>query len=418
MKKKFSPQDYTIVIVEDSQVQAEFLRRLLSGAGYLVAVAKDGLEGLRMIESSPPSLVISDIAMPNLNGYELCAKIRSNPKIRNIPLILLTGLSSVKDLVRGLNSGADHYFNKPYDSDSLLDRIRLVLEGNTNFDEPLINFNLPLDGEKLDISARPQQMIRLLVFNYMNSVEQNTKLQSAKEKISELNSQLLKESDLKNAQMLLQDRNLAVEKANNLENTTFYLKDLHTNLIDAVAAIAATSEIRDPYTSGHQRRVAALAVAIAKHMSFDDDFIEGLKIIGVIHDIGKIRVPSEILSKPGKLLDSEIALIREHPNAGYDILKGINFPWPIAIAVAQHHERIDGSGYPKGLKGTEIIIQAKIIAVADTIEAISSHRPYRVALGIKAACDEIRAGRGTKYDPEIVDACIAVIDAGLWAPSE
>jgi HD-GYP domain-containing protein (c-di-GMP phosphodiesterase class II) len=153
-------------------------------------------------------------------------------------------------------------------------------------------------------------------------------------------------------------------------------------------------------------------------MKFDDDFIEGLMIIGVIHDIGKIRVPSEILSKPGKILDSEIALIREHPNAGYDILKGINFPWPIAIAVAQHHERIDGSGYPKGLKGSEIIIQAKIIAVADTIEAMSSHRPYRVALGIKAACDEIRAGRGTKYDSEIVDACLAVIDAGLWAPSE
>jgi HD-GYP domain-containing protein (c-di-GMP phosphodiesterase class II) len=130
---------------------------------------------------------------------------------------------------------------------------------------------------------------------------------------------------------------------------------------------------------------------------------------GKIHDLGKIAVPAEILSKPRKLSDAEFTLIKTHPDVGYNILKKINFPWPIAETVHQHHERIDGSGYPRGLKANEILLEAKIMAVADVVEAIASHRPYRPALGIEAAADEIRQNRGTSYDPEVVDACLRII---------
>jgi len=173
-----------------------------------------------------------------------------------------------------------------------------------------------------------------------------------------------------------------------------------------VTALTSTIEIRDPYTAGHQRRVSELTCMIAEEMGLSKDKIEGIRIASLMHDIGKIYVPTEILSKPGKLSDSEFDLIKIHPRAGYDILKSIDFPWPIAQAILQHHERMDGSGYPDGLLGPEIIVEARIIAVADVVETMASHRPYRPAKGLKEAIKEIKAGRGTHYDSEIVDICL------------
>ncbi len=177
-------------------------------------------------------------------------------------------------------------------------------------------------------------------------------------------------------------------------------------LMQTVDSLAAALETRDPYTAGHQKKVASLATAIAKEMGFAADRVEGVHVAGTLHDIGKIFVPSEILSKPGKISELEYMLVQSHSRAGYEIIKNIEFPWPIAEIVLQHHERINGSGYPQGLTGEDILAEARILAVADVVEAIASHRPYRPALGIEVGLEEITKNKGILYDPEVVDACL------------
>jgi HD-GYP domain-containing protein (c-di-GMP phosphodiesterase class II) len=181
---------------------------------------------------------------------------------------------------------------------------------------------------------------------------------------------------------------------------------LRRSLEDSILAFAATIESRDPYTAGHQRRVAELTVAIARDLDLPEEDIRGLQLAATIHDLGKIHIPAEILSKPGRLTPLEYELIKTHSEAGYEILKDIAFPWPIAELVLQHHERINGSGYPRGLQGEQISVGARILAVADTVEAMSSHRPYRPGFGIDAALKEIAKNRGRLYDPSATDACI------------
>ncbi|MBA4417315.1 MAG: hypothetical protein C0392_05330 [Syntrophus sp. (in: bacteria)] len=173
-----------------------------------------------------------------------------------------------------------------------------------------------------------------------------------------------------------------------------------------IDVIVSAVEMKDPYTAGHQKRVADLARAIATEMGLAQDQIEGIRMAGVIHDLGKISIPAEILSMPRKLSNIEFKLIQTHPQAGYDIVKDIEFPWPIAQMVLQHHERMDGSGYPRALKDGEILLEAKILAVADVVEAVASHRPYRPAFGIDMALNEIEKNKGTLYDPDAVDACL------------
>lgn len=184
--------------------------------------------------------------------------------------------------------------------------------------------------------------------------------------------------------------------------------------IGAIDAVAATVEKRDPYTSGHQARVARLAVAIAKELGWEAFRIEGLRLGAMVHDIGKIYVPAEILNRPGRLTEAEFAIIKAHPEVGYEILEKSEFPWPIQEMVRQHHERPDGTGYPRGLKGEEILPEAQIIAVADVMEAMTSHRPYRPGLGLDRAIEEIEAGIGTRYDPQIADACLRLVREGRF----
>jgi len=188
---------------------------------------------------------------------------------------------------------------------------------------------------------------------------------------------------------------------------------LQRTLEGIIEALGAAIELRDPYTAGHQQRVGELAVAIAEEMGLPTDKVEAIRYAALVHDIGKLAVPAEILAKPSALTDTESALIKFHPQQAYEILKGIDFPWPVADIVLQHHERLDGSGYPQGLKGEELVLEARILAVADVVEAMSSHRPYRPALGIDAALDEIRKSKGKLYDPDVVDACLAAFKGGF-----
>jgi hypothetical protein len=211
-------------------------------------------------------------------------------------------------------------------------------------------------------------------------------------------------------------RNLRMraERDQVLQEKQSFLEKIQQGLQDTVQAIAATVEMRDPYTAGHQRRVADLAAAIAGEMGLPHEQIFAIHLAGVVHDLGKISIPAEILSKPARLNEIEYSFIKTHPQSGYDILKDIDFQWPVAEMVLQHHERMDGSGYPQGLKGEQILPGARIIAVADVLEAMASHRPYRTGLGIESALQEIRAHRGTAYDADVVDAALRLFTEGKY----
>jgi putative nucleotidyltransferase with HDIG domain len=209
---------------------------------------------------------------------------------------------------------------------------------------------------------------------------------------------------------------VAADVAANVDNANLYanIKQKHSELEKAmdgvIHAVSLVVESRDPYTAGHQRRVAELARSIAKEMKLTEWQVMGIHIAGLLHDVGKVAVPSEILSKPGKISQYEYSIIKNHPQVGYEILQKIDFPWPVTRAILQHHERMDGSGYPGGLRGDDIILEARILGVADVVEAMSSHRPYRPALGLDSALEEIAKGRGTLYDPQVVDACLSILE--------
>jgi putative nucleotidyltransferase with HDIG domain len=190
-------------------------------------------------------------------------------------------------------------------------------------------------------------------------------------------------------------------------------QQLRETFIETVNALASTVEMKDPYTAGHQRWVTRLACAIANEMGLSEERIEGIRMAGLIHDIGKINIPAEILSKPGQLSELQYNMVKIHPQVGCDILREIKFPWPVAEIVLQHHERMNGSGYPERRSGEEIILEARILAVADTVEAMASHRPYRVAHGIESALEEISRNKGILYDPVVVAACLLLFEKGF-----
>jgi putative nucleotidyltransferase with HDIG domain len=213
------------------------------------------------------------------------------------------------------------------------------------------------------------------------------------------------------------------ERARNQQN----LEQLATTLEAAVGAVAASTEF-DPYTAGHERAVAKIAVTLADELNLDPDMTKGTEVAATLHDIGKIVVPAQILSKPAKLSAAEFELVKVHPQAGVDIIAGIDFPWPVAATILQHHERLGGSGYPSGLKGDEISLGARIVMVADVFEAMTSPRPYRPAASVADALAEIDKHSGTQFDPEVAAACVRLYsvikrrrfdgDPGYWFPSD
>jgi len=210
--------------------------------------------------------------------------------------------------------------------------------------------------------------------------------------------------EVKNLESIIYDQTRDLHKAN---------ERLNKILEGTIKSMSLTVEARDPYTAGHQQRVADIATAIAGRMNFPDERLQYLKMAGLIHDIGKISVPAEILCKPTRLSEAEFNIMKEHSATGYKILKEIDFPYPLAQIVYQHHERMDGSGYPQKLLGAQILMEARILAVADVVEAMASHRPYRAALGIGLALDKIKKNRGRLFDPKVVDICCDLFETGV-----
>jgi len=693
-----------ILVVEDSRVEAELLRRTLVRAGYRVTLAQNGAEGLQALRDCPRALVMSDIQMPLMGGYELCREIKRDDTLKNIPVILLTALSEPEDIIEAVKAGADSYLTKPFVEDILLARIHSLLSipiHRNQFEERRVE-QVEYNGKHHTITAHSQQMLNLLLSVYENTLSQNRELVRIQTQLNLLNDSLeeqvqertaaLREGEEKfrkitesaqdaiimtgadqcisfwnaaaehifgylaaeamgqelsalilpvreqagftqasltfqasgddqpfckridltalrksgeefpvelsisstllqgqwhaigivrdiserkkaEAEIAHTNRALATVSAVNrqlvyatdeselllaicqaiveqrgyrmasvgyaqpdadktikimayaghnddylqtallswaenehgmgpsgrairsgttqlcqdiandphylpwrdaalqrgyaasvalplasadgkvfgiltvyaeevnafspaevdlleemagdlafgvrtlhtrqerdlaLEQSRQYLAQLQDSLEDTVRTIASIVELRDPYTAGHQARVADLAAAIVRQMGLPEEQAQAVHLASTVHDLGKIKIPAEILSKPGRLSDIEFRFIKTHPQAGYDILKDINFPWPIAQMVLQHHERLDGSGYPQGLKGEEILLEARVLCVADVVEAMSSHRPYRPALGVEEALEEIARLRDVYFDPQVVDACLTL----------
>lgn len=334
----------TLLIVEDDQFVRQSMAVFLENSGFHVLQAQNGLEGLELFTQKNPDLMILDLQMPGMSGLELLAAIKNDLPV--IPAIIVSGTASRDDVIATLKHGAWDYLTKPIEDLAVLERA--VIKAL----------------EKADLITENKR--------YQLHLEEEVNQRTAE----------------------LQRRE----------------QELKMTLISIVNVVASMVEKRDPYTSGHERRVTSLALAIARELELDEERYEGLGLAATIHDLGKVAIPSEVLSKPGKLTAIELQLIQTHAQIGYDILAEgtAQFPWPIKTIVHQHHERIDGSGYPLGLSGQNLLIESRILAVADVVEAMASHRPYRPSLGIEVALREITRGQGTSYDADVVTACLAL----------
>jgi putative two-component system response regulator len=395
-----------ILIVEDSKYQAANLVHLLEAEDYSVISANNGVTALYKMQEYFPDLIITDVWMPEMNGYDFCRTIKDDKEFAHTPIILLTSLSQSKDIVSGLNAGADYYLTKPYGPNLLLSMVAAILAGKNNVTSQRIEtFEVRSGGDVQTISTGIRQVANFLFSTYENLLEHNQQLTETKRQLKSLND---------NLEVKIREKTLSLEQeAMGRERAHAALKEV---LSQTVAALARTVEMRDPYTAGHQMRVGELAFRIGQQLGFSEGELQGIKVMGMLHDIGKIVVPAEILSKPSKLKPYEFLLIKAHSQAGYDVLKDIDFPWPVAQAVLQHHERLNGSGYPLQLKGRQIAIEARILAVADVIESMSSHRPYRPALGLNAAVEEVVTNKNVLYDPHVVEALLEALTDQIVYP--
>lgn len=375
-----------ILIVEDSPTQAAQFKYILEEQGYSLAVAVNGIEGIAAVRKQQPTLIISDIVMPEMDGCEMTHVIKHDPILGKIPIMLVSSLSNPEDVVRAINAGANYYMIKPYDEDFFLSSVKAILEAPPReiVLERKKNFDLFIDGNMYTVTSRHEQILTLLFSIYQNALEQNRQLRNTQAELQGLNDRL---------------ESLIREKT----------EELTSSFVGSTQAISELLESRDPYTAGHARGVTELAVRIAERMEMPPQEIEGLKVCGILHDLGKVVISSGILSKPGKLSDNEFGIIRQHPETAFQALHRIPFPWPVAEVVSQHHERLDGKGYPHGLKASQIHPWARILAVADVVDAMITHRPYRPALPKKIVIEELTKGRGSIYDARVVDECLAVM---------
>lgn len=352
----------TILIVDDNSTWREVLAAYLAGKGFSIQEAANGEEAIQSVNESRPDLIISDLLMPGIDGFELCRHVRDSESLADIPFIFCSGFfpeNEQKQLSELLS--VNDFFDKPVDFEVLVDAVNRNLKATSEIDSSAVKEEGFSDAHK-----------DLIQSNLWSAVSRER-----------------------------EQRKVAEGLAHRLE----------LNLEGFISSVSKAISARDPYTSGHQKRVAMLSVAIGEVLELDESRLIGLKFGALIHDIGKIHIPAEILSKPTALSEIEYEMVKSHTSVGYEILKDIDFPWPIAKMAFQHHERFDGSGYPSGLRGDEACLEARIIALADVVEAISSHRPYRAALGHDKAVKELKANRGKLYDPEVVDAYMQISES-------
>ena len=448
-----------IIVVEDEAIVALDVRTRLQQLGYeVLAVLSNGEDAIACAERERPDLFVMDVMLEGkLDGIEAAEVIKRR---FGTPVVYLTAYADQQTLNRAKITEPFGYIIKPFEDRELAINVEMALykhgvdrqlhdkerwlattldsiadgvitadaTGKVQFINPAAAVIVGCGLEE----APGRDLSTLVSLSHDFGVEVGASLANAvrgdgcRFVISDMHTSVIgpernipinavlspiagdNGDGFKGSVLVLRDVTERKRAESALEQSVCQLK---TALEDAVKALAATSEKRDPYTAGHQQRVAQLAAAMGEQLSMAKDSVEGIRVSATLHDLGKIYVPAEILSKPARLTSMEMGIMKTHSEVGYDILKNIQFPWPVADIVLQHHERMDGSGYPQGLGGADILPEARVLAVADVVEAMSSHRPYRPALGLSLALEEIETGRGRLYDPDAVDSCLELFRA-------
>lgn len=446
-----------VLIVEDDNIYSLTAQKQLEKLGYHVqAIALSGEEAIEKARSLAPDIVLMDIVLAtDMDGIEAAERINA---FSDAPIVYVTSATDQETLQRATETGPFGFLIKPFEQREL----RSVLE--------MALFRYKME-QKLQSSKRWQETTLSSISDAVVTTDSEGRIQlfnpmaehltgwKAQEVLGKRFFETIRVSDAAGnggimdmvTQVLRQETNLRLPEAMRLynrdgvsspvevslasirstnrhvqglvlvfrdltgqlaaeKNLRRTLENLQRTLGETVAALALTAEKRDPYTAGHQQRVAKISAAIGARLGYSSERIEGLHVAALLHDLGKIYIPAEILAKPARLSDMEMNLMKTHSEAGHEILKSVTFPWPVADIVLQHHERIDGTGYPHGLRGAEILPEAQIIMVADVVEAMSSHRPYRAALGWDKAMAEVKRGRGLQYHERIVDACLDIFE--------
>ena len=436
-----------ILIVEDESLVARDIENMAVSQGYEVCgLASSGDQAIEMAAEFQPDLILMDITIKgSLDGTSVAEKIWDSYRI---PIVYVTASADEHTLKRAKITEAFGYILKPFDERELKIAIEMAYykarmgaklrereewlsallksiadgviatdkSGRITFMNPLAE---RLTGWHQDEALRQplRDIFRTVISRDGDEPEIVLWAKNGKKFSIEETDMPMSDGRHDSSGHVLVFRDISARRSAEKELRESWEK-LNEALKGTIQAMALTIEIRDPYTAGHQRRVSKLSCAIAQDLGMSEFQVEGLRVAGDIHDIGKIYVPAEILSKPGQITAIEYGIIKTHPQVGYDILKTIKFPWPVAQIVLQHHERLDGSGYPLGLVGDLIFKEARILTVADIVEAMSSHRPYRPAQGIEKALAEVVQNRGRFYDAEAVDACVKLFQESRFQFTE
>jgi PAS domain S-box-containing protein/putative nucleotidyltransferase with HDIG domain len=447
-----------ILVVEDESIVSLDISHRLRSLGYeVVGQARTGGDAVAMAGTHEPDLVLMDIQLEgNMDGIQAAEAIRRR---FDIPIVFLTAYADSETVQRVKVTEPFGYIIKPFKDREVHTAIEMacykhaaerrvrenrqwlqatldsVGEGVISTDDlGRVNYMnrvaVALTGWSQDeATGRPLgDVLRLEDEEFGRGFDPVARVLGGRKTIRtdavvlvggpservpvDLHVTAVRDDNSEILGLVAAFRNIA-ERRRTMVALKKSVKDLRQALDATVGALIVTSEKRDPYTAGHQLRVSKLAVAIATSMGLEEDMVRGIEVAAQLHDLGKIYVPAEILSKPASLSAIEFNMMQTHPEAGYEILRMVPFPWPVADIVLQHHERLNGSGYPKGLVGDDILQQARILAVADVVEAMSSHRPYRAALGLDRALEEVRSGRGNRYDTAVVDVCLELFEAGF-----
>jgi putative nucleotidyltransferase with HDIG domain len=442
----------TLLLVDDEPNILNALKRLLRRDGYTILTASSGEEGLEVLNKQPVGIIISDYRMPAMTGIEFLSRVKElyPDTIR----IVLSGFSDLDTVTDAINQGNIYKFiSKPWDDAQLRTVIEEAFENyllkteNTQLTEKLQNAYVCLQKKNEENTS----LINEIVTNSSNGIiviDQNRTIVFCNPFAMELlkgdcpmlpgdqfglpfkvEAKLHHKLTLKDGTSLTLEIQCAEIAHDGKPAFLITLHDqtdidrlheaeqqahakLKASLLQMIKAISFGFEKRDPYSAGHQKKVAPLAMAIAEQMALDEQIIEGIKVAGLVHDIGKIFIPSEILNRPGSLNHYEKLIVQEHTKIGYDIMSSVEFIWPVAEVILQHHENIDGSGYPNQLTGDQMILEAKIIALADRVCAMSEYRPYRDSLSLEEIIALTHEYRGKKFDSDVCDAFLKVMDNG------
>ena len=446
-----------ILVVEDERIIAEDIKSTLMNWKYeIIGILSTGEEAIEALKTEKVDLILMDIRLEGkLGGINAAQQIK---KEFNIPVVYLTAYADENTLKNAKYTEPFGYLIKPFEDRELHATIEMAfykfgmeqkLKESEQFMRKIIDTdpNIIFVKDKLGKYVLVNESMAKLYDTTPNDMIGKTDLQFVEE-----NKLKLDEAEIYyNEDVMVLDSGTKIAtpekvftsasgekkyfqstkvplplgkfqhgilgvqvdvtaRINAEEKEKISFEKIENLLRETINALTFAVEMRDEYTAGHQRRVAQLAEAIAVELDVPRNVLDGVVMAAVVHDIGKLKVPSDILTKPGKLSDIEFSLIKTHPKTGYDILCSIPFPWPVADIVLQHHERLDGSSYPNGLKGDKILLEAKVIMVADAMEAMASHRPYRPSLGVPFALSELKKYRGKYYEPNVVDACLKLFE--------